>query len=76
MDSLSYVEIQGFKNGGRSFGSGKCYRVMLNDEVEASVVVALRTHYGDDVLEILAPINLRERLKLKNGDTVRISFMR
>jgi len=76
MDSLSYVEIQGFKNGGRSFGAGKCYRVILNDEVEASVVVALRTHYGEDVLEILAPVNLRERLKLKDGDSVRISFMR
>jgi len=76
MDSLSYVEIQGFKNGGRSFGAGKCYRVMLNDEVEAFVVVALRTHYGEDVLEILAPVNLRERLKLKDGNSVRISFTR
>jgi len=38
-------------------------------------VTALRSHYGEDVIEILAPVNLREKLKLKDGDTVRIRFI-
>jgi riboflavin kinase len=76
MDSINPIEIHGFKDGARSYGEGRCYRVMINEEVEGAVVVALRTHYREDVLEVLAPINLRERLKLKDGDTVKIRFIR
>ena len=76
LESISYTEIEGFKNGARSFGAGRCYRVLINEEVEAFVVAALRSHYGEDVLEILAPVNLRERLNLKDGDTIRIGFVR
>lgn len=75
LESFEHVEIVGFRNGSRSFGSGKCYRVMVNEEVEAYVVVALRSHYGADVLEILAPVNLRERLNLRDGDAVRVRFL-
>lgn len=76
LESIGYIEIEGFKDGARSFGAGRCYRVLINEEVEAFVVAALRSHYGEDVLEILAPVNLRERLNLKDGDTIRIGFVR
>jgi len=76
MESIGCIEIEGFRNGTRSFGAGRCYRVLVNGEAEAFVVVALRGHYGEDVLEILAPANLRKRLKLEDGDTVRVSFVR
>mgnify|MGYP001036732170 CR=1 FL=1 len=76
MGSMGYIEIEGFRNGTRSFGSGRCYSVLVNGEAEAFVVVALRSHYGEDVLEILASSNLRKKLNLKDGDTVRVSFVR
>jgi CTP-dependent riboflavin kinase len=35
--------------------------------------MALRTHYDDSVLELIAPINLRQHFKLKDGDEVRVT---
>lgn len=75
MESISCVEIEGFRNGKRSFGPVKCYPAVVNEEVEACVIRPLRTHYGEDVIEILAPVNLRKRLNLKDGDQVGISFV-
>ncbi|MEM2577082.1 MAG: DUF120 domain-containing protein [Candidatus Bathyarchaeia archaeon] len=43
---------------------------MLENKIEGAIVSALRSHYGDDVLEIIAPVNLRETLKLKDGDKI------
>jgi|YelNatPaOPRAMG01_1025707.scaffolds.fasta_scaffold191893_2 riboflavin kinase len=67
------IVIEGFSNGKRSFGSVNCYKALLEDKIEGAVISALRSHYGEDVLEIIAPVNLRETLKLKDGD--KISFI-
>lgn len=75
MESLDCIEIEGFRNWTRSFGPVKCYPATVNEEVQACVIRPLRTHYEEDVIEILAPINLRRKLNLKDGDKVRISFV-
>ena len=36
----------------------------------AAVVIPLRTSYKVDVLEVIAPVMLREKLNIKDGDTV------
>jgi riboflavin kinase len=75
MESINCIEIEGFRNGKRSFGPAKCYPVVVNSEAKACVIRPLRTHYGEDVVEILAPVHLRRRLNLKDKDRVRISFV-
>lgn len=75
MESIDCVEIGGFVNGTRSFGPVKCYPAIVNGEIQACVIRPLRTHHGEDVIEVLAPINLRRKLNLKDGDKVRISFV-
>jgi riboflavin kinase len=75
METIRGVEIEGFKNGTRSYGPAKCYPATINGEAQTYVVTPLRTHYREDVIEILAPVNLRKKLKLKDGDTVRISLV-
>lgn len=66
------VPIEGFIDGGRSFGPAGCYKAVLEGGIEGAVVVAMRGHYGDDVLEVIAPVNLRKALNLKDGDKVLI----
>ncbi|RLI09406.1 riboflavin kinase [Candidatus Bathyarchaeota archaeon] len=66
------IEIRGFKAEGRTFGAGKCFRALVNDEVEAAVVMAYRTHYGPSVLEVISPVCLREKLNLRDGDEVKV----
>jgi len=72
IDTYPSTTLEGFMNGTRSFGQVKCYRARLNDKVDGVVITALRTHYGEDVLEVVAPKNLREVLGLKDGDSVKV----
>jgi len=75
LEGLSLLPIMGFRAEGRSFGPAKCARAVINDIVEAAIVLALRSHYGSDVVEIIAEENLRKRLRLREGDTVRVRVL-
>lgn len=64
------VRIDGFNDGERTFGGGgNCYPVRV-EGIDAAVVVPDRTHYPSDLIEIIAPVKLRDALKLKDGDRV------
>lgn len=54
---------------------GKCFRVCIMDSIEGAVVIPEVEKYPDDVLEVIAPINLREKFKLKDGDQIILSIM-
>lgn len=71
MDCIQPVCIQGFNDAERTFGAGKCYPIKI-DGVKSAIIVPERTHYPTNLLEIIAPINLREKLHLKDGDEVKI----
>jgi len=71
MDYTQPICIQGFNDGERTFGAGKCYPIRING-IKSAVIVPERTHYPTNLLEIIAPVNLREKLHLKDGDEVKI----
>ncbi len=66
---LEPVVIAGFTEEGRRYGDLFAYRAKA-EGVECAVVVPLRTHHGQDVIELTAPLNLRKRLNKKSGDEV------
>ena len=70
LKSFSGIKISGFKNNLRTYGDATCYPVLINDEILGAIIFAQRTHYGDDVLEVIAPVCLREALNLNDGDIV------
>jgi len=75
IEASQLITINGFSNGSRSFGTVKCCKALINDEIDGAIVFALRTHYGDDVVEIISSHNLREKLGLKDGDKVKIIIL-
>ncbi|MCW4043116.1 MAG: DUF120 domain-containing protein [Candidatus Bathyarchaeota archaeon] len=75
LDSLPLISITGFTTEKRSFGPAKCAKAIMNDEVQVSIILAMRSHYGSDVVEIVSKENLRKKLKLKEGDTIKIRIM-
>lgn len=72
LDQFTPIIVKGFTTPDRSFGDVKCYRASINDSELCAVITALRTHYGDETLEVIAPYNLREKIKLEDGDTVTV----
>lgn len=67
--------VSGFTKEGRTFGDVICYHVLVNQKVEGAVVIAQRTHHGQNILEVISPFNLRRRLKLKDEDSVTLTLI-
>ncbi|HDI12533.1 MAG: riboflavin kinase [Hadesarchaea archaeon] len=63
-------EVQGFETKERVFGKVKFFPAKIKN-VKAAVVLPLRGHHTD-ILEIIAAHNLRNTLKLKDGDLVQV----
>lgn len=72
---LRYIDgivIDGFKDENRTYGPVKCFKALINDQVEAAVALMDRSHYDDSVMELISPSNMREMLGLKDGDVVKV----
>ena len=72
LETFSFIYIDGFANSQRSYGPAKCFKALVNDKLQSAIVLPIRAHYGEDVVELIAPNSLRKQLKLKDGDTVRV----
>ena len=74
LDESEGISINGFQSRQRTFGGGKCFRAMI-DKIKGAVILPDRSHYPDEVLEAIAPENLRESLHLKDGDMVEVRVL-
>ena len=68
------ILINGFSDGTRTYGWVKCYRASINDgEIESAAVLVLeRTHYDDSMLEVIAPISIKNTADVKDGDKIKV----
>jgi riboflavin kinase len=67
--------LSGFRHKDRTFGDVICYRVKVNDEIEGAVVIAQRTHHSENILEVVAPVDIRSALKLEDDDMVKLTLV-
>ena len=75
LEAYPAVEIQGFKNEDRTFGLVKCYPAKIDNKIKGALILALRSHYDRSVLELIAPLNLRKHLNLKDGNKVKVEIL-
>lgn len=68
------VKINAFKTQGRFFGGATCFKILINGRVKGAAILPDRTHHDANTLEIIAPEFLRKKLKLKNGQGIRITY--
>lgn len=52
------------------YNLGRCFKAMLMDNLECFIVVPEVAGYPEDIVEIIASTNFREKLHLKDGDAV------
>lgn len=66
----------------RTYGAVDCYKCIIsslddqNNKVNAAILKIKRTHHKKNIVEILAAPFLRDRLGLKDGDRLRIEFLK
>ncbi len=75
LEAYPAIEIEGFTNEDRTFGSVKCYPVTIENKVKGALILALRSHYDTSVIEVIAPVFLRKHLKLKDGHKVKVEVL-
>jgi len=75
LEAYPAIEIEGFRNEDRTFGSVKCYPVTIENKVKGALILALRSHYDASVIEVIAPVFLRKQLKLKDGHKVKVEVL-
>lgn len=66
------IIIQGFSSKNRTFGGGRCYPVKLGNGIKGAIMIPDRTHYPEDIIEIISPDNLRKQLNLKDGSKITV----
>jgi riboflavin kinase, archaea type len=67
------ILIKGFQDANHTFGECRCYKIKLNG-IGAVVVRPERSDYPDDLIEVIAPVNLRKALVLEDGDRVEVTL--
>ena len=72
LKQTSGIQTDEFVRDGRSFGRSKCFPVLIAGKVSGALIFPARSHYGDEVVEVIAPVCLREKLKLKDGKEISI----
>ncbi len=73
LQNLPGKKIEGFKTQERTFGPVKYFEAKLRG-TRVAVILPARTHHAE-VIELVAPVNLRRKLKLSDGDAVSIEVM-
>lgn len=74
LESVDWVPIEGFTADDRTFGEARALPCSIQG-YRCAIVVPGRTHYPDDVIEVIAAEGLRETLKLKDMDMVTVEVL-
>lgn len=74
MRVLEGIPIEGFTDQNRTFGSGRCYPALM-EGVYCAVIEPGRTHYGEDIVEVISRVCLREELELVDGSPARVRIL-
>ena len=62
------IHIDGFSDGKRTYGGAECFPAILNGKVKSAVLILERTSHDDSVLELISSVNIRQTLKIEEGD--------
>jgi riboflavin kinase, archaea type len=67
------IFIEGFSDNTRTYGWVKCYPASISGTINnAAVLVLERTHYDENMLEVIAPVSIKDTTGMKNGDKVTV----
>jgi riboflavin kinase, archaea type len=76
IERFAYQFIDGFSDSERTYGWVKCYSAIMNDnvDIQSDLLILERTHHDKNMLEIIAPVNIKQLMGLKNGDNVKVTL--
>ena len=73
IDTIKWISVPGFSDEHRTFGEARCIPCRI-DNIPCAIVVPGRTHYPEDIIEVISGVPLRVTLGLKDNDTVEVEI--
>jgi len=70
---IACVSIEEFKSSERSFGAVSACPVRINNSVNGAIILPERTRHPPDIIELVAPVCIRESLGLSSGEMITLS---
>jgi len=67
------IPVMGFSEGKESFAGCRCYRIRING-LEAAAIRPEKSSDPPELMEVVAPVNLRRTLHLDDGDSVEVEL--
>ena len=56
-------------------GAVDCYLVTINNQFDGAIVIPYKTEHEKNIIELIAPVNLREELKVQDGDELQCELV-
>ena len=69
----AHIRIESFKKDGKNYGGADCYKIKIKG-IDAAIIVPDLTEH-EDIIEIIAPVNLKSALKIKDGDKIKVELI-
>ncbi len=73
LEHLGWVEVSGFTADERTFGGVKTLPCRIRGEV-CAIVEPSRTHYRNDIIEVISGCELRKILELNDNDMIEVEI--
>ena len=74
LSAITPIRIESFKKNGKAYGGASCYKIKI-DGIHAAIIVPDLTEHDENMVEIVAPVNLKSKLKVEDGDKVKIKIV-
>ncbi len=71
LEKAQAIEISPVKG----FDRGRCFKANLMDKLECAIVIPEIPDYPENVIEVIAATNVREKLQLRDGDSVEVKIL-
>ena len=65
------IKIEGCKKNNKAFYGARCYKASIKN-INGAVIIPDINKHKKDIIEFIAPINLKSELGIKDGDKIKI----
>lgn len=73
LEHIGWIDVPGFTADERTFGGARVLPCRIRGE-ECAIVVPSRTHYPEDIIEVIAGCELRKALNLNDNDMIEVEI--
>ena len=74
LKKINPIRIDGYEKGNKTFYGANCYKAKINN-INGAIIIPDMNKHKEDITEFIAPVNLKSKLKIKDGDRIKIELI-